>query len=64
VEEFWEALPIVELQIQELLLWGVGDSRLWLWLSAALHFVVLVNLVAYPIGWLFEKLYNLTYDRR
>ncbi len=48
----------------ELLLWGVGDSRVWLWLSAALHFFVLVNLVAYPIGWLFEKLYNLTYDRR
>ena len=58
-ERFWTRFYEVEERARGMLWWEVGDSRILLWLSAAVTFFVLVNAIALPLGWLAGKAWEI-----
>ena len=51
-----QTLTKIETSIQSMLFWDTGDSRLFLWASAIITFMVVVGTVSHVFGWLVRKL--------
>lgn len=57
LRELWAELPQIEERLRALLPWH-PESRAWLWISAAISFIVLTTAVGGALGWLATTAYN------